>query len=104
MRQEVDFLVALGPFPDSGNTTDEDVIHRESLLNAISIPVSDDEAISLVGLFGPDDYFGLAFSLRRLVESANGWPIWQALVGDDPWICDMRDRALNSGFVPPGRN
>lgn len=101
MSPEVEALVALGPFPDSADTTEEELNRHEALLEAIATPVSDEEALALSRLFGPDDYFGLAFSLRRLVESAAGWPIWQALDGDDPWIRDLRDRAVNSGFVPP---
>jgi hypothetical protein len=61
--------------------------------------LTDEEASALVPLFGPDDCFGLALSLRTIIESAEGWPIWGAIKGDSPWIDDLRDRATKAGFV-----
>jgi hypothetical protein len=79
----------------------EEVDARGALIDRVIPPISDDEARALVGIVGPDDLFGLAFSIRRLVETAPGWPIWEALEGPSPWISDLRERALNSGFRPP---
>jgi hypothetical protein len=101
MRPGVEALFALGPFPDSDSATGEDIERRLALLDGIPTPLTGKEAAALVRLFGPDDYFGLGFSLRRLIESADGWPIWDALEGDNPWIRDLRDRAINAGFEPP---
>jgi hypothetical protein len=101
MRKEVEQLIGLGPLPDSDRATEEDLERRAALLESISPPVSDEEAMHLVGLFGPDDAFGLAFGVRRLVETAPCWPIWDAIVGESPWIEDLRERALNGGYRPP---
>ena len=100
MRREVEELLALGPLPDSSSATEEDIDNRAALLDAIALPASDEEARVLVSVFGADDAFGLAFSVRRLVESAPGWPIWEVLEGDGPWIEDLRARAMNSGYIP----
>jgi hypothetical protein len=101
MRPEVSALISGGPMPDSDDASDEDVQHRIDLFESIALPASDAEARALVTLFGPDDYFGLSFSLRRLIESAPSWPIWDALHGEDAWIVDLRRRAINSGYEPP---
>jgi hypothetical protein len=100
MREQVTELLSLGPLPDSDKANEEDIDRRAALLEAIALPVSDEEARSLVSLFGSDDAFGLAFSVRRLVESAPGWPIWDVIQGEGPWMEDLRARAINSGYVP----
>ncbi|MDB6032726.1 MAG: hypothetical protein JWM16_3064, partial [Verrucomicrobiales bacterium] len=35
--------------------------------------------LALVKVFGPDDYYGLAWSLLHLIESAPGWPLADCL-------------------------
>jgi hypothetical protein len=71
VRKEVVALVLLGPLPDE--TADEALIaiHQERL-SKITRPVSDEEAALLVRLFGPDDCYGLAWTLLHLIESAPG--------------------------------
>ena len=92
--------MALGPLPVWDQTTEQEVDRRLAFLRAVALPVTDEEASSLIKLFGPDDYFGLGFLLRDLVESAPGWPLWKVMRGDNPWMRDVRGRAINSGFVP----
>jgi hypothetical protein len=74
---------------------DTDTIdQQQKLLESIVPPLSDDEAVALLQVFGVDDYFGMAWTLLHLVESAPGWPIGGAL--DDisnEWIVRLRDRA-----------
>ena len=66
----------------------------QRLLNAISQPVSDEEAEALARLFGPDDCFGLAWTLVHLIESAPGWPLVDRLPAiDNEWIVLLRDRS-----------
>lgn len=103
MRAGIERIVALGPMSDDVAATVEEVELWEALLRAAPDPVTDEEAVALVGCFGNDDYFGLAFWIRHLVETAPGWPIWDALTGDGPWDRDLIDRARNSGFLPPPR-
>jgi hypothetical protein len=83
--------------PDS--SADEEVIaQHEDLLHWISTPVSDEEAVILARLFGPDDCYGLAWTLLHLIETAPGWPIASALsASDNPWIATLRRRGSNAG-------
>jgi hypothetical protein len=43
---------------------------QEELLRSIVSPVTDDEARALITLLGPDDYFGGAWTVVHLFESA----------------------------------
>lgn len=66
----------------------------EDLLGKIKSPLTDEEACALVGTFGPDDCFGLAWTLLHLIESAPGWPVGGALDGlEGEWICLSRERS-----------
>jgi hypothetical protein len=96
MRPEVHELVAMGPLPDSSSGSG-DMLRLEEyqrLLGAIAKPVSDEESAALAGLFGPDDCFGLAWTLVHLVESAPGWPLLDRLPSvDNEWVSLLRERA-----------
>jgi hypothetical protein len=98
MRQEVLELLTMGALPDSSAAAD-DVLRLEEyqrLLGSITKPVSDEEAAALLGLFGPDDCFGLAWALVHLVESAPGWPLLDRLAGlDSEWVTLLVERAAN---------
>ena len=74
MRPEVEALVALGPFPAELGASVERVRGHELAYRAIRRPVTDDEASVLLTILGPDDCFGLAWSLVHLVETAPNWP------------------------------
>ena len=43
--------------------------------------ISDAEVRSLVHLFGPDECYGLAWTLLHLIETAPGWPLHDCLQG-----------------------
>ena len=60
----------------------------------VNQPISDDDARALVKLFGPDDSFGLAWTLLHLIENAPGWPLDDALSeSGNEWIDRLRTRA-----------
>jgi hypothetical protein len=66
----------------------------QRLLASISPPLSDDEAGALATLFGPDDCFGLAWTIVHLVESAPGWPAGDNLASvENRWATVLRERA-----------
>ena len=71
VRHIVDEFVRLGPLPDS-SASEEIIAKHQSLLTQIKKPVTDEEAEALVKCFGPDDCYGLAWTLLHLVESAPG--------------------------------
>jgi hypothetical protein len=66
----------------------------EEQLSKVETPVTDEEARALVKLFGPDDCFGLAWTLLHLIETAPGWPIESAIDGlEGEWMDRIRERA-----------
>ncbi|MET7484710.1 hypothetical protein [Streptomyces sp. NPDC005538] len=71
IRDEVNDLIEAGPFP-SEEASEEEVVETERLLERVTPPVSDEEAQALVTVFGPDDCFGLSWSLLHLIETAPG--------------------------------
>ena len=83
MRKEVQELTNLGPLPDCEAVEEEQLKRYESLLSSITPPVSDAEARSLVPLFGPDECYGLAWTLLHLIETAPGWPLRDCLQNID---------------------
>ncbi|MEU0382903.1 hypothetical protein [Streptomyces chartreusis] len=50
----------------------EVISETQRLLERIPKPVTDDEAQALATLFGPDNCFGLAWTLLHLIETAPG--------------------------------
>jgi hypothetical protein len=72
LREPVRALAALGPFPASSVASAEALARHESLLRQIERPVTDAEVATLLGCFGPDDCYGLAWALLHLIESAPG--------------------------------
>ncbi len=94
VRREVADFVALGPLPDE--SADEGVITtHQTLLQKIKRPVTDEEAALLIRAFGPDDCYGLAWTLLHLVESApTGVPLGSK-PGDsaNQWLRRLWERA-----------
>lgn len=94
VRKEVNDFVELGPLPDAN--ADEAVIARhQERLHKIKRPVSDDEAALLMGSFGPDDCYGLAWTLLHLIESApKGAPLKaQPASSDNEWLRQLWERS-----------
>ncbi len=71
IRREVSDFASLGPLPDE-NADEAVIAAHQRCLSQIESPVSDEEAELLIRLFGPDDCYGLAWTLLHLVESAPG--------------------------------
>ena len=94
MQTAVRELLSLGKLPASTGADAETLRVFEDALAGIRKPVSDDDARALAGCFGPDDCFGLAWSLVHAVETAPGWPLPDALTGTDgEWIALLRERS-----------
>jgi hypothetical protein len=74
IRKQVEELVFLAPLPESRGA-DIDLLQRwENALHAVVWPATDDEASVLVELFGPDECYGLAWTLLHLIETAPHLP------------------------------
>jgi len=86
-------LLALGPLPASEDASEETLRALEDALHRVSPPLADDEARKLVALFGPDDCFGLGWTLLHLIETAPGWPIEESLHDtSSEWVARLRER------------
>lgn len=81
LRADVQALVDLGPLP-SEEAEVETIARYQTLLHGIARPVSRDEALALLRCFGPDEAYGLAWSLVHLVETAPGGPLFEHDPGD----------------------
>ncbi|MFK4593401.1 hypothetical protein [Streptomyces pristinaespiralis] len=71
MRPEIQAFVAGGPLPDQDADEDE-IDRRVRQLEAVSAPVTAEEAQALAGCFGPDDCYGVAWTLLHLIETGPG--------------------------------
>ncbi len=78
MRPEVRTFVADGPLPD-WDASEEEIDRRVRQLEAIAPPVTGEEARALVACFGPDDCYGVAWTLLHLVETGP-----HAVLAEDP--------------------
>lgn len=95
MQVAIENLIRLGPLPSSVGATAAVVQTFEEQLSKVQTPISDDEARELVRLFGPDDYFGLAWTLLHLIETSPNWLIEDALNGlEGVWLDRLRERVV----------
>jgi hypothetical protein len=100
MRPEISRLVELGRLPSEDDADIEKLRKYEVEYRGIARPITDEEAMALVGLFGDDGCFGLASSLMHLIETAPGWPIKNALSDtDNPWVLELKNRAIRGGVL-----
>lgn len=100
MRKEVQELVRMGPLPDCDTAYEEQLKVYENLLSRVSPPISDEEARSFVRLFGPDECYGLAWTLLHLIESAPGWPLQDCFKDkSNEWTERLRLRAERGSQV-----
>jgi len=100
MRDQIKNLVSMGVLPSEGVASVEEVKSIELTVSSIVGPLTDDEATAIVAIFGVDDFFGIAWSILHLVETAPHWPIKECLSRtDNPWIRILTERAKNAGAL-----
>ncbi|MBO8202064.1 hypothetical protein [Streptomyces smyrnaeus] len=86
IRRTVQNLVDAGPFP-SEEGTEEEIAATQHLLEQIVAPVTDEEAQALATAFGPDDCYGLSWTLLHLIETApNAQNAHYPQNADNPWV------------------
>jgi hypothetical protein len=73
MRKAVKEMLRLGPMPAETAADVKTVEQWEKLLHQIQPLVSKHEAEALLIVFGPDSFFGLAWTLVNLIETVPGW-------------------------------
>lgn len=99
-RLEIEGLLKFGPFPSEQQANPEVIDQQEKLVKQIQLPILDEEAKALLTLFGPDDYFGLAWTILHLIESAPHWPLQDCLAGtSNEWIERLKQRAKKAHKV-----
>ncbi len=74
VRKCVEEFVKLGALRESGIATEHDLDQRVTMLKMITAPVTDEEALALYESFGPDECFGVAWTLLHLTETAPNYP------------------------------
>lgn len=99
MRADVAAFVAAGPLPD-WDAREEEISYRQAQLEAITRPVTGEEAAALAQCFGPDDCYGLAWTLLHLIETGPN-PVVTTRPGPDTneWHHTRWIRAVNSGLI-----
>ncbi|MEV5332744.1 hypothetical protein [Streptomyces werraensis] len=100
MRHEVQAFVTDGPLPD-WDASEEEIDRRVAQLEAISKPVTREEARALVSCFGPDDCYGVAWTLLHLIETGPN-PVLATDPGPDAneWHQRLYLRAVSGGLIP----
>ncbi|MDQ0941766.1 hypothetical protein [Streptomyces sp. V1I1] len=100
MRPEVQAFVADGPLPD-WDASEEETDRRVRQLEAISRPVTAKEAKALVACFGPDDCYGVAWTLLHLIETGPNPGLTTKPAPDaNEWHDRLWRRAVNVGLDP----
>lgn len=95
IRQAVADFLAAGPLPDEDQPVDA-IQRSQDLLERIESPVTDEEAMALLGGFGPDDCYGLAWTLLHLIETAPGAQTAEYPDSANPWVQLLRRRVENA--------
>lgn len=95
MQTSIGELVKLGVFPSSNNPDIEKLERIQALLAEIQQPISTEEAGELIKLFGPDDCFGLSWTLLHIIETTPGWPLDDMLANaSGEWIERLKQRSV----------
>jgi hypothetical protein len=99
----------LGPLPSEQEVTTDFLERFESLLASVESdsadnPLTVEEVKALIGLFGPDDAHGVAWSLLHLIEKAPDWPVDECLYdSSQEWTGLLKTRVENArryGILP----
>jgi hypothetical protein len=94
MQVSIRKLIELGKLPSIENADASILKKYQDLLLSIEEPITDEEAVGLMGVLGPDDCFGLAWTLIHIAETAPGWPLREALADvNSEWVKTIMQRA-----------
>lgn len=96
MRQEILDLVRFGSLP-SEDEGEQQINEAETLLARVPKQLTDEEAQALVVVLGPDDCYGLAWTLLHLIETAPSARTAVYHDGDNnPWVRLLNDRVASA--------
>lgn len=86
MRDEIKAVLALGRLPDEQSASEESLRVLQAAIAAIPEPVSLAEARALTTLFGPDDCYGLAWTLLHKIETCGMAVVEHEPPSTDEWL------------------
>ncbi len=93
VRQLVAQLASGGPLPAESDATVPQIEAVQSVLEGIAAPLSDEEAQLMLGIFGDDTCFGLAWTVLHLIESApSALTAEYATNADNYWVKRLETR------------
>ena len=99
IQESVMKLQKLGPLPSSNDADPGTLEIWQDQVEKIKRPVSDDDVDILIRLFGPDECFGLMWTLIHFIETAPNWPMLALLKSLNGYPIDiMKERCRNSGY------
>ncbi len=94
-RKEVLDVLELGVLPRESNADVQELERWEHAIARIPQPVTLEEARALMGAFGPDDCFGLAWSLLRTIETCGACVVAEQPDESDEWRCRVWRRWMH---------
>ena len=90
----IEKLKKLGPMPSEYSVDVEVVNKYEGLIHQIRTPLKDSEVEILIGLFGPDSFYGLAWTVVSLIETAPNWIMKVSRINsENEWVQILKSRA-----------
>ena len=93
VRSAVREFLDKGPLPSEEAADEKTAATLTELLHKITAPITTEEAKLLMLAFGPDECFGLAWTLVHLIETAPSCPLRQEPdIHANQWIRCLWDR------------
>ena len=90
----VDELVKMGRLPSSDQADEGYLESFQALLGEVDGDLDKCDSIRLLQLLGPDDCFGLAWSIVHIVENCSEWPFLFEIPDIDPgWMSVLEERS-----------
>ena len=90
----VDKLVDVGRLPASDRVDKDYLESFQALLREIDGDLDKSDSIRILQLLGPDDCFGLAWSIVHIAENCSEWPFFSEMSGVDPgWVRILEERS-----------
>lgn len=96
MRPEILELVQLGRLPSEPCATDDELKRWEAAIRRVPVPVSLEEARALARAFGPDECYGLGWSVLHIIESCDAPVVTDEPDPSDEWRHRLWRRWQNS--------
>lgn len=96
MRPLIADITSRGTLPSEEEATDEELESLTELLEQVPLPLTDEEALALAQTFGPDDCYGLAWTVLHMVETAPHALTLDHSQVSSPWRETLVERQVGS--------